>query len=376
MENLKIRSVDCCSQINSEDWNSVAGTSPFHRKEWIKAWCETLGKDVEPLILIVEDQQKIVGIAPLYIESSVTKGTVVHFLGAGKACSDYASILVRPEYQTQVISTIANWLTSSTSEFSWSTMSLEGISTEDPTMEIFAQQLGRHMVVDRSPHENSWVIDLPETWDDYLMSLSKRCRRMMRQLDKEHIQSGRATFSIASTAAEVHHGLNVLIELHTARREELGCEGCFSDPEFIKLVKKSAHSFFHAGNLRLGTVYVDERPAAVALSFSHGDSIFAYQCGYDPEFSEMKPGWILNQFQLRYAIENGYRHFDFLRGDEAYKSRLGARPVELQRLRISNNTSIGTLRRFAWSAKTGLKPLVASWTTDNGSVPKGVAENR
>ncbi len=365
MENIKIRRHTSIKTLCRQTWNSLAGASPFRQYEWFDAWCNSVGQHVELLILTVEDtDRQIIGIAPFYVDNTLAKGNMVHFVGGGKACSDYLGLLASDENLQAVATAVANWFLKSPNDFRWTTMSLEGVTPSDFGMSRFAAQLGEKLIVDRTPHENSWIISLPDNWEAYLSSVSKRCRRMLRQLDQQYIQTGRATFSLARDRSEVQRGLNNLIALHTARRQELGCDGCFSDNSFVRLIEQSAYSFLDTGSLKLGTVEIDGVPAAVALSFSRGDSIYAYQCGYDPQFSEMKPGWLLNQFQLRYAIENGYRRFDFLRGNEAYKSRLGAEPVQLERLRITNRSPLATWHRIVWNTKNGLKPYVANMSSN------------
>jgi CelD/BcsL family acetyltransferase involved in cellulose biosynthesis len=39
---------------------------------------------------------------------------------------------------------------------------------------------------------------------------------------------------------------------------------------------------------------------------------------------DYSPGWVLLGYLLRWANENHYKEFDFMRGDEEYKYRFGA----------------------------------------------------
>ena len=53
---------------------------------------------------------------------------------------------------------------------------------------------------------------------------------------------------------------------------------------------------------------------------------------------------------LRAAIEQGYRRFDFMRGDEAYKASWGAQPVPTVETRVVARRSSAHLRHTAWLA--------------------------
>ena len=47
--------------------------------------------------------------------------------------------------------------------------------------------------------------------------------------------------------------------------------------------------------------------------------MYFYQSGRDPRWEDQSLGVVLMATMIRRAIERGYRWFDFLRGDEAYK---------------------------------------------------------
>ena len=55
----------------------------------------------------------------------------------------------------------------------------------------------------------------------------------------------------------------------------------------------------------------------------------------DPAAMEHRPGKLINAAILRQAIADGYRAFDFLRGDEPYKARFGAKPRPTVRFRVA-----------------------------------------
>ncbi len=64
------------------------------------------------------------------------------------------------------------------------------------------------------------------------------------------------------------------------------------------------------------------KTAAMLLVFYNGESVLYYQGGFDPssELARFSPGVVLIGTAVREAIERGVRYFDFLRGDESYKT--------------------------------------------------------
>jgi CelD/BcsL family acetyltransferase involved in cellulose biosynthesis len=54
-----------------------------------------------------------------------------------------------------------------------------------------------------------------------------------------------------------------------------------------------------------------------------------YNSGLRQKFMEYSPGIVLLAENIREAIEQGYELFDFLRGNEDYKYRMGGENTEI-----------------------------------------------
>ena len=91
---------------------------------------------------------------------------------------------------------------------------------------------------------------------------------------------------------------------------------------------------------------LDGHPLAAEYSFAGDRTVFYYLGGFDPELADEQPGWLSLAASLKRAIEEGYRSFDFLRGDEAYKASWKAQPRQLTRFRIAGrNQPTGSVSR-------------------------------
>ena len=80
---------------------------------------------------------------------------------------------------------------------------------------------------------------------------------------------------------------------------------------------------------------LDGERAASLLCFRYEDTVFVYNCGYDPRFSRLSPGLAVFARVIEEAMSDGYRRFDFLRGEEDYKYRLGAVNQPINRLQVT-----------------------------------------
>ena len=79
---------------------------------------------------------------------------------------------------------------------------------------------------------------------------------------------------------------------------------------------------------------IDQVPAAGVMCFDYNDTIFLYNNGYNPQFSDLSPGFLSKVYSIRNSIDQGKLRYDLLKGDEGYKKRLGSTPMPLYHLKI------------------------------------------
>jgi len=168
------------------------------------------------------------------------------------------------------------------------------------------------------------LIDLPATWDEYLMMLSKRQRHEVRRKLRKADAEVETRFFVVGPDQDLQEAMETFIELHQKSTPE---KDQFMDPQMQGFFFDVAQVLQRQGWLQLCFVEMDGVPAASLLNFDYGDDILVYNSGYDPA-----------QFRHRsieQAIALGRRRFDFLRGDEVYKYRFGAHDTKVRRLLIA-----------------------------------------
>ena len=89
------------------------------------------------------------------------------------------------------------------------------------------------------------------------------------------------------------------------------------------------------GTLQLMFIEVDGRRAAALFNFVYKGRTWVYNSGLDPDaFGRLSLGVVLSAAAIETATQLGFHSFDFLRGDETYKYRFGAKDTEIFRLMI------------------------------------------
>ena len=354
-------------------WNDLARGVPFRSFPWLSTWWRHYGDEAgarnELMTLVVTDSsRRTVGLAPWHFERSLAWGRVVRFLGSGEVCSDYLSLMAKPEHMPRVITAIADYLMGEGQD-DWDVLDLGPIDTHDTAIAQLVTQLEeRGALLHRREGPNLWRLDLPPTWDEYEASLSKSHRKQVRRLVTRALNTDRAELHTATTPNELDDAWRVLIDLHQRRRKSLGQPGCFASPRFEAFHRGVAWRLIEANMLRLQWLTLDGRAIAAEYHVAGTDTIFAYQSGVDPDRLDEEPGRLITIALLQKAITDGFRHFDFCRGDEPYKAHFRAEPRPTIQWRVVSPRSAARLRHRVWVAGRDIK----HWLT--GQRPAKVPE--
>ncbi len=353
----------------ADDWDRLAAGIPFRGWTWLSNWWRHYGpkNDAETLrtrlatLCVFDDFDNLIGVAPWYLDCSALHGRVLRPLGSGEVCSDYLSILCHPAHEDAVVEAMAEFLLENISDndpdsLRWTLLAFDGIDAEDRRMAALVEQLAASgCSVDRRPRLNCWQLDLPTDWQSYVASLSRNLRRDIRRLERSLLDTDRVVLHEVRRLDELPLAMDILIDLHQRRRKMLGQRGCFASPRFLAFYREVLPKLLRNGQLQFIWLELDGRPVAAEYQLVGNGVLYEYQAGVDPAAMEHQPGKLINVAILRQAIESGYRMFDFLRGDEPYKARFGARPRPTVEYRVSPQRPVAQFRRGFWLAGKSVK---------------------
>jgi CelD/BcsL family acetyltransferase involved in cellulose biosynthesis len=173
-----------------------------------------------------------------------------------------------------------------------------------------------------------------ETWDTFLSSRTKRFRYQIRAKEKKLAADHRLDYRLADDPERFDDDLDLLFELHRARWP-LGSS--FSNAEAFQ--REFASVAFERGWCRLWFLEVDGEARAAYYGFRFADVDYAYQAGWDPDWSAYSLGFLLDAHVIREAVRNRVRELRLLRGGEGWKYRLATHDPGLETLGIPGSTA-------------------------------------
>jgi len=318
------------------EWNDLVHRTCcdtlFLTWEWQSTWWKHLGEG--NLLLLgfrAEDDGRLIGIAPLF-QAQTDEGSSVLYLIGCRDVSDYLDLIIEVGQEEAVYRVLLDYLENEMPD--WDLVDMcnipEGSQTFVRLLEL-AQARGYQALVE--VEDVCPIIDLPPTWDDYLMSLDKKQRHEVRRKLRKAEDEADSRFIIVGPDHDLRTEMQSFINLHQMSAPE---KDQFMDPLMQAFFFDVAQVLQERGWLQLTFVEMDGNKAATLLSFDYGDDILVYNSGYDPsQYRNLSPGIVVTACSIEHAISLGRKRFDFLRGDEVYKYRFGAQDTKVRRLLIA-----------------------------------------
>lgn len=318
------------------EWNDLVRRSScdtlFLTWEWQSTWWKHLGEGT--LLLLgfrAESDGRLIGIAPLFHTQNDDGKSVLNLNGC-RDVSDYLDLIIEVGQEDAVYHALLDYLKNEAA--AWDLVDLCNIPQNSPTpvrLRELAEAQGYQTLVEIE--DVCPIIELPPSWDDYLMMLDKKQRHEVRRKLRKADREVDTRFLIVGPEHDLRAEMQDFVELHQKSAPE---KDEFMDPQMQGFFFEVAEVLQANGWLQLAFVVMDGQKSASLLNFDYGGTILVYNSGYDPmQFHQLSPGIIVTARCIEHAIALGRRKFDFLRGDEVYKYRFGAQDSEVKRLLIA-----------------------------------------
>ena len=292
---------------------------------WLKVWWDCFGGGKEPSLLAIRCKDRLMGIAPLMV-----KNHKAFLMGDPDVC-DYLDFIVSPGNEARFFDMLMAYLEAR------SIYSLDlGPVRKDSIAYVHAMAIaGQKKYPVHCRHEDvSYEMALPKSWDAYLQDLSGKQRHEIRRKFRRLNESSRVDFHLAEDRSAIKNAVNVFLDLFKKNRSD---KAAFMTDRMTDFFRSLADAMEASQMLRLFLLKLDNVYAAAVFGIDDGSTLSLYNNSYDNQFQSLSVGVISKALTIKYAIENGRKRYDFLKGAESYKHHMGGKPVPLYRCRIEFN---------------------------------------
>lgn len=316
-----------------DEWDALLQHSTsdliFCTWEWQSTWWETYEAGHLWVITCRDDAGRLIAIAPWFIEHNPEE-RVLRTIGCVDV-TDYVDIIADVDHIDVIHDALASFVTEHHSAFD--RVNLCNIPEASPTTTSFLKKLQDcGFEAEIVLQEVCPVIELPETFEEYLSTLDKKQRHELRRKQRRAEAEAEIEWYVVGPEHDLHEEMERFLELMAASHPEKAA--FLENPRNLAFFRNFMPVTFERGWLKLSFLKIDGKAAASYCDFDYGNRILVYNSGLLPDWhGHLSAGIVLLTRNIRDAIESKRAIFDFLRGDETYKYRMGAKDTRVFKLR-------------------------------------------
>jgi len=331
--------------------------------EWIDCWRKIQGADIKPLIIVIQDRDQILAIAPFYIQ----KYRLVHlqiyqalrFLGDHSSGSEYSNFIVKKEKSVELKSMLWTYLLSSAVKPYWDFIWFTNVSSWTNGGQTLLQSLADVNALNYYSRGVEFAqVKINQLPADILPCLSKSLRTNIRQTSRHLDKKGPWRMAVCAEAAEIKRHLEQLFLLHNKHWQNAGGGTFQRRPELTDFYRYFVPLALEKGWLRLFRLESKGEIKAMQLGYVYNNRFLAIQEGYDPDFIG-GVGQVLRHFSYQECQKESVSCYDFLGVYTDHKRRWKADKKLGENLFIWHNTAKNLPFKFKkiWPTGGYLKPI-------------------
>lgn len=344
-----------------DEWRVLSAQCPtssvFNSWDWQRHWWRVYGASHDLAIITLRNSEQLQMILPLYIGQTralkIAAVRELRMLGTGGDTSpDYLGPLYRADTDASAFNTLCEALDQLAN---WDVARLRDLHAHPAFCKALAARFGE-------PRECARIrfINLPNSFDDYLQTLSSNQRKQVRRRRRRFEELGNTRFYRWPAERAIDEAFDSLVTLHTKRWQDTADAGSFDTPEYLDFHKSIMQALHTRDALRLYCLELNGAMIAMEYSYKWNNAVYSFQCGYDPDHSELRPGQLLLNYSIENAISEGLGQYDMLKGDYDYKLSAAKEQRATRSFECFRVTGAGRLASFSTELATIKNKLKAS----------------
>ena len=290
----------------------------FSLPHWLETWWETFNSAGELYLRSIWEKDKLCGVAPLYLRDETA------FLLGGDDLFDYRDIPMAAGKESLFFAALLDDL----SKRKIKKMNLGLVRPDSAIYKGLSSFLKSAEDVESSWEKKdvSYEMELKPDWESYLKSLPKKQRHEVRRKLRRTYEAAEVQYREIQGDEVTSDLLQSFFALFAESRED---KAAFLTPAREGFFRKLVERMSCDGVLRMGILELDSKQAGMTLHFVHAGRVYLYNSGHDPGYRSISAGLMTKLFCIKESIRQQRRVFDFLKGMEVFKHRLGGQEVPL-----------------------------------------------
>lgn len=337
-------------------WNSLLSKSldnnVFLTHEWLTEWWKHFGNGRTLGIFIGKENGQVHFAAPMMYSTYKLLGIKLRKLEfIATPFSDYNVFLViNRESATKAAKLLLERVRESFAQVDC--VELEEVPEDSCTVKILENIKTDGLKTCSNVVSICPYIILPNCFETFLQHLGPNMRRNLKRWEKKALEDHNVDFVTYDEVGGVKEAMNIFYELHQKRWASKHEPGIFTQYVNRDFHLQVAQNFAEKKQLALFFLRFGGEPISAVYSYEYNGKLYVYQSGFDPEYEEYHPGYLTFNGLMKYAVEKGLREFDFMRGNEEYKTRWKTQMRRNLEFRALNRSCKATLYNWFTNNKS------------------------
>ena len=279
--------------------------------EWIDIWWKHFGgKNRKLFILTVENEETIYGIGPFMLEKNYALNQV-KFIGSG--LTDFHEILIDPEYKSDVISILFEYMLKSKR---YDLINLEEVADNSDLYNYF----DRHSLFKAREMSTCLAVDLNYTsWEEYRKNLSYKFRNEWTRKYNKLSRQGKVEFTCRPSENINRDFVQSILSLAQENYRKTG--------RYDKMLQSNIKDFFldfiqKIPEVRIYTLVYDKKLISYMIGFLQNNVFYTWNSAFHRDYFSFSPGVLLRGLIIKDLIQKKIAKVNFMRGDYFYKRSL------------------------------------------------------
>ena len=337
MEIEEVRHFDAFLELEPS-WSELLGRSQRNSFFLSHAWfrcCWPDDPDTKPLILLIREGGRLVGIAPLQLRHTTWRIFPVRMVDLmHNQDSPFADvILARTESKAVFHAVIEHLVTVS----GWHLLSFNKLTQGSETDALLSGLL------DTRPHLRtgdavSPVLISDGTWSEFWSSRTQRFRKTVRNVINRLERLGQVSVEDLGSSATPTQCLDIFRRVAQRSWKANLPVSILRNPSVARFFEELTQTLRARAQLRFWVLSIDGEPVATEYHVQDGDAVYALRSDFDERLRDASPGAYLNYAITRSYFDEGVRRYEMGPGDAEYKRRWATEETQLDTVWVFNRT--------------------------------------
>ncbi|WP_299111127.1 GNAT family N-acetyltransferase [uncultured Winogradskyella sp.] len=256
------------------------------------------------VVTVIDQNQKVVGIAPFYIQNKfgvkVLQSIPVHF-------GDFYEVVIANQDAVKLI------IDHLKSFKKWNVVKIFNYNNTSNTFNLFIDNgfTSKKIVDILSPKFKQL------TFDEFLKTISKNSRNQYKKKLRRLTREGEISFVVAKTWQDYMEHFESTKKIYNMRWE--GDDRPLLSDDYYKMRNEALQPLFEKEKALLYLLKLNNETIAFRLGFLNNKTFYDWKVSHNPKFDYYSPGFLTVGLIIEHLISTDNHAFNFMTGNYQYK---------------------------------------------------------